>query len=59
MNEDELKRRVYAHAQQPANVQQLAEAVIEECDSISQQFISHLMCSMRRCFLALMIANGG
>jgi len=48
----ELKRRIYAHSQQPTNVHQLREAVLEEWDTISQQVISHFVRSMRRSCLA-------
>jgi len=43
----------------PQTVRRRLQSVIEEWDTISQQFISHLMCSMRRRGLALMILNGG
>jgi len=56
---DELKRRVYARAQPPTNVNQLREAVIEEWENIPQQLISDLVRSMRRRCIALINANGG
>jgi len=54
---DELKRRVYARAQPPVNVNH--EAVIEVWKNISQQLISNFVRSMRRCCIALINSNGG
>ena len=46
----ELKRSVYTRPNQPVNVQQLEDAVIEEWNAISQAFIANLVQSMRhRC----------
>jgi transposase len=56
---DELGRRVHRRQPQPANMEQLMAALIDEWRNIPQLRIRRLMQSMRRRILACIAARGG
>ena len=56
---DHLGKRVYSRRHPPINRQQLAMALQEEWDNITQDQIQRLIRSMRRRCQATLYANGG
>ena len=56
---DQFRKRVYSRCHPPINRQQLAMALQEEWDKITQDQIQRLIRSMRRRCQATLDANGG